>query len=1235
MPMLRTRRTRRYPIGSWRAGLAAFCLALASTPASALTLPDVPLFVSIAVPPNVFFQVDDSGSMDFEILAPDHFLACAYDNRYGACTGGDAIPDEPGLTNWSRPDDDINRVRWVYYSDAANNVYDDGDGGSCPGEGDAGGNSDRVSLRRCQGLGFDPISEQDWRFASSDFNLMYYNPGITYRPWVGFSNASYTAARANPQSGTAGFSQTSNLTGFRFVVWEDTHGYSGAVPSSAPPNMTVGANQAVDYWDDHTIVTVVAGGVSCEAVSFSVENQGGDPVLVRDTSNVSAAACQAASGGLSLPALEQNIANWFQYARKRSLIARGALLATIDDIPDFRYGLSVINEWNDLFVEMPVAGTTDFAPHNSSLSNALLNYQWPSRGTPLRAALDRTGQYFAGNLGDRDSPITLACQKNFAVVLTDGFWNGGAPGGIGDEDGDGFSPNLADVAMAYFDTDLSPLEDLVPPDGVDNNNPRQHLNTYTVAFGLQGALEDTDGDGWPNPPLATDSPAWWSSGNTELERRVDDLWHAAWNGKGRFLSAQRPEDVATALTDALRDISSRLGGAASGAANTGSISGSSRLFQARFDSGDWHGELRALDIDPATAQPGAEVWEAGALLDARSAASRRIVTIDPSNMRGVDFVNHNQLGDRMKDALDTNPDTGATDNRGQARLDYLRGSPLDEGDSSGDFRPRNHKLGDIVNSDPLYVSFPPFFYTFNNYQRFFDNNVNRRGMVYVGANDGMLHAFDAVTGVEQFAYVPEITSPRLSDLTSRSYNHRFTVDGSPVFGDVQMGGRWRTVLAGGLRGGGQGIYALDITDPTSFSKNDVLWEFSDRDDPDIGYIYGQPSIRLMANGEWAVIVSSGYNNTEADGNASSSGDSALYILFIDRGTNGWRSRDFVKISVPGSRGLITPAAVDVDGDFVTDYIYAGDLNGDLWKFDVTGGNTAGWGLAFGGQPLFDGSSNQPITVRPAFKFHPQGKNNGGLLIFGTGKYLENLDKLGSSPTQTLYAVWDRAAVRPGRSGTASGITPARLHQTQFTSIGSTRFIDPTTNTRVQWFDAAGDPQDLGWRIDLPEADERVIRPGVLRDDLLFFVSMRPEDTPCAAGGEGWLNVLDATTGLAPSFPVVDVNGDGVVDNSDLISLPNPGPGDPTETAGVTIAIPNIPNLPALVYDDRATPDEFDGYDNDGDGYPDDPLDAPSSCSASRQAFFHQYITTSNGALRYELTRAQPLSCGRLNWRQTR
>ncbi len=1181
--------------------------------ATSVSLPDVPLFVSLNAVPNIFIEMDDSGSMDWTILTPWHFTACMYDANLDCATIANS-----GLFFDATGEGNFRNFEYVF--EAADDAY----GTGC--------DNNRNVIELCDNR--DP-DDFDWRVKSSDLNVLYYNPGTTYKPWPGYGPAEFGSARSYPDPALDGFADIRDLNGFVYHYWLDTHGFTGARPGH--DNRSAGANGIIDQWDSNVKVTVNGGSFTCELVTYNPDadeiHQNFEAIGTNDPR------CLAAVGGNTSPfALQANIANWYQYYRRRTMVARASVATVVADLADFRYGFGMIND-QDVFVEMPDPAVTNFSTHNDTLVETFLEYQQQAAGTPLRRGLERIGRYYDGDL-NFPSPIVEACQKNFTILFTDGFWNGGDPNVVAvDVDGDGATINgedvtLADVAKFYYDRDLSAFPNIVPTDPFDSAS-HQHMVSFTIGFGVTGDLRDTDGDGWPNPAL-DDADLWYFEDSGNNERRVDDLWHAAWNSRGKYISARRPEDLISGLRAAIANIGDRIGGAASGSANGGSISSDSKIFQAKFDASDWHGELLALEVDPVTGVLGGVAWEAGGLLNTRSAASRKIFTTNGSG-NGVNFA-WASIGTSQRELLNIDPQTGDPDSKGEDRLLYLRGNKSNEGSAVGDFRERDNILGDLGHSDPEYVGAPPFFYSFNSYTTFATNNKNRRSAVYVGGNDGMLHAFAEDTGEELFAFIPGYLMGKLNKLTDQEYQHDFYVDGSPTYGDVYINGSWKSVLAGSLRSGGQAVYALDVTDPESFTAGNVLWEFSDKDDADMGYVYGQPQIKKMQNGKWAVIFTSGYNNAENDLNPSTTGNGFIFVLYIEDGINGWGAGDYVKIPIPGADGLAEPAVADVDGDSKADFIYSGDLSGQMWKIDVTSANSANWGVAFSGNPLFTATSAngdvQPITTRPAIKRHPLGIQSGVLVLFGTGRYLALADDATTGvPTQSVYSIWDHDGYYNGRTTPAVrnnygafGFDRATDLQNPAMTIDSgsgTRVI--SGNSSLVWFDTGGLPKDRGWVVDLPIEGERIVREIVLRDDLAFFVTLIPEDDVCSAGGTGWLMAIDATSGTAPRFPVFDIDGDNQVTGADVVGSLVPGDG----ANPVGLGSLSIPNLPAFLFDDR--PMDLSG--NPVQVFPPAPNTARGCGSEGARAY--TYTTQTNGSVTMVTTAAQPLSCGRQSWKQTR
>ena len=408
------------------------------------------------------------------------------------------------------------------------------------------------------------------------------------------------------------------------------------------------------------------------------------------------------------------------------------------------------------------------------------------------------------------------------------------------------------------------------------------------------------------------------------------------------------------------------------------------------------------------------------------------------------------------------------------------------------------------------------------------------------------------------AYAPHAVFPHLIELTKPAYAHRYYVDGSPTAADVQTASGWRTWVVGGLGAGGRGAYALDVTDPARLanaaaSGNPALivqWEFTAADDPDLGFTFSQPSIVRMQNGRWAALFGNGYN--------SPNDHAVLYVIFLDGGQDGtWTPGvDYVRIPASGglpvqagaANGLSTPAAVDLDGDFFTDLIYAGDLQGNLWKFDVSSPFPGDWDSAYRGgvtpAPMFvctdAGGQRQAITTRPEVGPHPIA---GTMVYVGTGKNLEPGDR-SSAATQTLYGLWDRQAPTTTPYSRLDG----SLLQQTMQQRGDVRIMN---NHAVDW------SRQVGWFVDLPAAGERLISHPTLRHRRLVFTSFVP-----SLGG-GWLNELHAPSGGRLPFTLLDLDNDGFYTVEDHTPL---GPDNTAPACCILPGTGGYVDTPAVLVD---------------------------------------------------------------------
>ncbi len=867
-------------------------LALTSTMLNAApgTLADSPLYLTNSVQPNILFIIDDSGSMDWEVqMSKGAITAYGDDNNSGNL---DFTPDDT-----------------------------------------------TEQLELCIG-----------------YNVLAFNPNVTYTAWAGKDDAgntypasmSFTAARQDPYSASG---STTNLTGHVYYAWTDSD-----------------SDGAYDAGECATTSTSIAA------------------------------------------AQQTNYANWYSYYRKREFVAKRAVSELIKNSTT-RMGLSTLHNNNTVRtlvtdvddLTTPVDSTAQ--TNKQTLLNNLFRIN-SSGGTPLRSALRDAGEYFKGNSSWGSTPILSAgqggaCQQNFTVLMSDGYWNGDSGFDIGDQDSsptpwaggtyaDGattWSNTLADVAMKYYKEDLSSLTDSVPVTSVDPQNlgtskMHQHMVTFTAAFGVDGTLSagptsSTGTFNWPQPVADT-------------QTAIDDMRHAAWNGRGDFLSAQDPQSLINGLGAAFAAISGRTSSAASVAFNTTSLSAESEVYLALFNSDKWSGDLYSYALDPETGEIADDTtWKASVPLNQRNLASdpRTIYTWNGSDGAAFQWAN---LTTAQKNDFRTNS-SGGTDNEaaGLARFHYMRGDRVCEQSYTGtsasigassvatcsyavgsdtfttkNLRNRDGRLGDIVDSSPVYVGKPAYGWpdTLSGttpYKNFKLAHANRAGMIYIGANDGMLHGFSASTGSEVMSYVPgsvysTVSGYGLHTLSESAYSHKFYVDLTPSVVDAYVKttaagtAGWNTILIGGLRAGGRGLFALDVTSP-SFNESGttpadkVMWEFTSANDADLGYTFSQVSIVPMNNGKWAAIFGNGYNDT-------GTGQASLFILFIEEGLDGtWSATDYKKLSTGvGSttdrNGLASPSVIDTNGDYKADRIYAGDLLGNMWVFDVSGSNTDGWGL---------------------------------------------------------------------------------------------------------------------------------------------------------------------------------------------------------------------------------------------------------------------------------------------------
>ncbi|GAA4019854.1 hypothetical protein GCM10022212_15290 [Actimicrobium antarcticum] len=668
-----------------------------------------------------------------------------------------------------------------------------------------------------------------------------------------------------------------------------------------------------------------------------------------------------------------------------------------------------------------------------------------------------------------------------------------------------------------------------------------------------GGFTDLNNNGRP------DLKREWDKKNTNGTSGADGI-------PDNYFFVTNPAALENSLQQAFRSILTNAS-SASVASNSASLNTSSYVYQARFNASDWSGQLLAFAIDQAGMISADAQWDAGQVLNAKAPASRVILTYNKFTKAGIPFV-WDKLPPSYQLALNTDF-TSVNDNLGEQRVNWLRGDKSKEGTEVGQFRARETSiLGDIINSNPQYVGTPNGGFPDADYPAFIKEKADRIPMIYVGSNDGMLHGFSATDGSEKLGFIPSRLMATLSGLTEQGTSHRYMVDGSPMVRDAKVNGTWKTFLVGTLAGGGQSVFALDVTDPSSFSATDaqaaniVQWEFTDAVDADLGYTFGQPSIVKMANGRWAAVFGNGYNN-------QSSGKAFLYIVFLDRavGKQTWEiGVDYLKLSAdtadgmvgtPGTpNGLSEPLPVDVDGNGMVDAVYAGDLAGNVWKFKLGGADPASWGRA---ERLFTATSAngvvQPITSAPDLIRNPVG---GYVVTFGTGRYLQVSDT-SDLATQTFYGIWDQ----DGSAAPSPAITRSVLQQqTMLAEVTAASKISYrlTSNNLVNY------TTQKGWYLDLQTPSstlpqgERVIFNPAIRAGRVIFSTLIPSTTPCDYGGGGWLMELDAVSGSRLSVTPFDVDNNKEFTVGDFLAVNDTSAKIPVSGRRSSIGIPSAPTI---------------------------------------------------------------------------
>lgn len=838
-----------------------------------------------------------------------------------------------------------------------------------------------------------------------------------------------------------------------------------------------------------------------------------------------------------------------------------------------------------------------------------------------------------------------ACRRSYAMLMTDGYYNDSftltdedtstppaitsptnyqySPIGPYSDSIDGTKINntFADVAMKYWVRDLRPnIPNTVKPVPGDEAY-WQHMNFYAIGLGLVGTLNASDpavlaeltGSSTSSPPRTRN----WPSPSTENPTSIDDMWHATVNGRGKMLNAKTAAELNSAIVQMMSDISGKEATQSGVAVSTASLTQGTKKYTPSYTSVSWNGNVTAFNLDPNTGNQTGVAWQVETLISTDLVTGKKTYSsLIPNHAnRNIYVGNGATSGTR---AVEFKYDAMGATLRGQMTgtvntdlINFLRGddskehSSVTESDPTAIYRPRSTRLADIVNSTPVFVKdtldmayqkLPAGTPGRDSYRAFVDGSgapaaggkkQRPEGVLFVGANDGMLHAFrdgavDAQGnvisqgGLEVFAYVPNALLPSLHLLADEAYQHRYYVDGPNVETDAYFGGAWQNLVIG-TTGAGAGVlasagvsprsavYAINTTSlnsgPATLNASHVLWEVSSNqaDFSELGYVLTDVQAGASQNTThpWIAVFGNGYE--------SKSCKAMLYVVNLQTGARikeidtGAGNCTNAKNGLGGVR-VVRNAMQQIIG------AYAGDLRGNVWKFTFNSNDTNNWGVDLGGVPLLKAGATQPLTAPPSVlkmplaTTVPVGPTTGYVVVAGTGKFFE-LSDITTTAQQSLYSIWDPlefGVTAPAGTHLDMSVPSDKaklVEQTIGTSITTTvnTFATVSSNT----VDYTATPAKRGCFLNFVGTGQRMVYPiDILANRLAIVDTISPANVsldPCVNenGGSAFVYILDALTCGATSKPILDTNGDGNVDENDLVVS---GFSSPADGRNVTLQV---------------------------------------------------------------------------------
>lgn len=812
------------------------------------------------------------------------------------------------------------------------------------------------------------------------------------------------------------------------------------------------------------------------------------------------------------------------------------------------------------------------------------------------------------NPGNESANDHLSCRRSFAILTTDGQWNDGVspigswsianssndtdgsngplithmsstPGSpityryiprtadarnVGKADktsGTGYTNTLADVALYYWSRDLRTL-----PNNVTDGNPAnppfwQNLSTYSIGFGVNGTLSQAQVN------TAKDGTSNWTEPAANDAKAIDDLIHAAHNGGGEFIPVSNSAEFSDALRKILLSISGETSSQAGVAASTTALQTGTNKYVPYYITGEWWGNLKSINLDAQNATETTVKWQVVATdVNGKptgtdtipSHGTRNVIVSTNNSNKGVEFKYVNLNPNNLIASSSTSVSDKLINTFSSEQVDFIRGDQSNEG-AGNPFRERKSILGDIVNSRPAFVknnidTYSKYFNlpagqgggaTYTSYKN--DKIARTEGMLFVGANDGMLHGFRESNGAEEFAFIPRSVLGNLHLLTDKDYalSHRFYVDGPLKEADAYVVApftngaagsslRWTNLLMGSTGAGAKAVFALDVTKPFNMQGKHVMWEVNHLSSgfAQLGHVLSDIETGVTPSGDWVAIFGNGYD--------SAAGKASLFVVNLNDGSV---IRELITNNDTGNGlggvRLVHNANAQVIG------AYAGDLKGNVWRFDLSGNSSSDWK---NGELLFTAQDAnnlaQPITAAPAVFARIDGKP-GYIVVVGTGRLLtaSDADVTTTPTTQSTYGLWDESPF--GSVATISTISgrAALAQSTSAVDAVASGYYKVSTNPAINW------ATQKGWYLDLTDlVGQRNVYPvNALRSTVLIdTIAPKPVTGSCTVDGavRAVTYALNPYTGMCnASYKTLDTNNDNVIDTADTDSCAYAGLGD--------------------------------------------------------------------------------------------